>query len=187
MAKKTLVVYFSRTGKTREAAREVARALDADLEELKDPSARGGLFGYLRCSIEATFRQRAKLAPALHDPAQYDLVVIGTPVWNTQLSSPVRTYLAEVGKRIPRLAVLECLGGTGAKRTSHQIAALCDRAPVAEVALTDRDRSRGVDKTKLARFIDALRLALPSEAVPTARERVRVSEPARTSSASAPH
>ncbi|MGZ3421815.1 MAG: flavodoxin family protein [Polyangiales bacterium] len=161
MASKTLVVYFSRTGKTRQAAQEVARALGADLEEIKEPTSRRGLMGYLRSSIEATFHQQTKIDRPVHDPSKYDLVVIATPVWNTSVASPVRTYLTEFGKRLPRIAVLECLGGAGANRVTSQIAGLCGRGPLVEVALTDHDRRLGVDKEKLAHFIGTLRLASP--------------------------
>lgn len=178
MAKKILVVYFSRTGRTREAARAMARALDADLEELRDPSARGGLFGYLRSGFDVTSRQKANLAPPLHDPSKYELVVVGTPVWNTQLSSPVRTYLAEFGRRMKRLAIFECFATTSAQRTAGQIADLCDQKPIAELVLTERDKAHNLDAMKVARFVETLRAAMAPE--------TRPSFPMRTSHASLP-
>jgi hypothetical protein len=178
MAKKILVVYFSRTGRTREAARAIAQALDADLEELNDPSAHGGLFGYLRSGFDVTSRQKANLAPPVHDPSKYELVVVGTPVWHARLSSPVRTYLAEFGRRMKRLAIFECFGTVSARRTAGQIAELCDRKPIAELVLTERDKVHKLDAMKVARFVETLRTALAGE--------TRPSFPMRSSHASLP-
>ena len=45
---KTLVVCYSTTGNTMQIAEEVASALNADIEILKDPRIKPGLLGYLR-------------------------------------------------------------------------------------------------------------------------------------------
>ena len=47
-----LVVYFSRTGHTRVLAEGIARALGADLEEIRDRTDRTGLLGWLRSGAE---------------------------------------------------------------------------------------------------------------------------------------
>src|SRR5690242_15058604 len=88
-----LVVYFSRSGTTEQVARVVARALDADIERIVDHTRRGGIIGYLRSAYQATFGHLVAVDPATRDPWTYDLVVVGTPIWNQSLSSPVRSYL----------------------------------------------------------------------------------------------
>jgi flavodoxin len=45
---KTLVVYYSRTGKTRFVAERVASELKADIEEVVDLKNRSGRFGFLK-------------------------------------------------------------------------------------------------------------------------------------------
>jgi hypothetical protein len=45
---KTLVVYFSRSGHTRQVAREIASRCGADLEAIREERGRAGLLGYWR-------------------------------------------------------------------------------------------------------------------------------------------
>lgn len=91
--RKILVVYYSRTGVTAKIAGEVAKALNADLEEIKDSVDRKGALGYLRCSIDSALRKSTPIHEVEKKPEDYDLVVVGTPVWGSTMCSPVRTYL----------------------------------------------------------------------------------------------
>ena len=92
---KTLVVYYSRTGNTRLIGNEIAAALGADVEELKDGKKRAGPIGFLLSGMEAKRKTQVQLAALTHNPAEYDLVVAGTPVWANDMCSPVRTFLAQ--------------------------------------------------------------------------------------------
>jgi flavodoxin len=90
---KTLVVYYSSDGYTRDAALELALQLDADMLEIQDLHPRKGFRGRVRSMVEAVFDIPARTLPFSKDPFLYDLVVIGTPVWNGKVSSPIRTFL----------------------------------------------------------------------------------------------
>jgi flavodoxin len=50
----TLVVYYSRTGKTRFVAEKVVAELKADIEEIVDLKNRKGRFGFLKAGYDAT-------------------------------------------------------------------------------------------------------------------------------------
>jgi len=89
--RRTLVVYYSRSGHTRGVARQVAAALEADLEEIAEPTGRDGVLGYVRSALEAIFGASAEIERPRSDPGDYDLVVVGTPVWDAAVSTPVRT------------------------------------------------------------------------------------------------
>lgn len=78
---KTLVVFYSRTGKTRKVAMELATSLGADVEELIDQKNRMGIIGYIKSGRDAIWKKRARLQQTEKDPSAYDLVVLSTPVW----------------------------------------------------------------------------------------------------------
>ena len=80
-ASKVLVIFYSRTGATRRLAEALANALQADIEPITDRINRSGIFGYLRSVAESLQKRGASIEPMKTDPASYDLVVIGTPVW----------------------------------------------------------------------------------------------------------
>ena len=92
---KTLIVYHSRSGYTRRLAQSLAARLDADLEEIRIVQPLDGPLGYVMCAIEAIGGLGPALRPATRDPAKYDLVVVGTPVWFWSLASPVRSWLEQ--------------------------------------------------------------------------------------------
>lgn len=154
---RTLVVSYSRSGHTRAVARALARALGADHEELRDHADRAGPLGYLRSAAEALLETSTELRPGRRDVAGYDLVVVGTPVWATSVSSPVRTFLWMARPRLPAVAFFATLGGVGSERAFAQMRALAGKAPAATLALRERELARGVPPERVAEFVKALR------------------------------
>ena len=97
---KALVVYYSRTGNTRLVAETIAEGLNADIEEIEDKKDRTGAFGYLRSGYEAIFKKLTEIQPNNKKTEEYDLVIVGSPVWVGRLSSPARTYMTLHGHKI---------------------------------------------------------------------------------------
>lgn len=151
-----LVVYYSRTGHTRRVAEAVAKALHADVEELHDRVDRRGIVGYLRSGAEAAFGVSTELEPPKRDPHDYDVVVVGSPVWNFSISTPIRTYLWMERARLPKVAFLLTLGGMGADRVFGQMEDLAAKAPVATLVVPERELSRPMIRRAAAAFEEAL-------------------------------
>ncbi|HUJ28408.1 MAG TPA: hypothetical protein VLW85_20440 [Myxococcales bacterium] len=126
---KTLVIWYSRTGTTRTLGRWIAAAAGAEIEEIDDGDARLGLWGYLRSGNEATFHRRVELNPPKFDPRDFDLVIVGTPVWRLSMSSPVRTWLEEWGRALPRVAFFCTMDRFGSARVFRQMQRACGRVP----------------------------------------------------------
>ncbi len=145
---RALVVFFSRTGKVRRVAQAIAAELGADVEEIVDTRNRRGPFGLLSAARDAVLRRTASIEEAEHDPADYDLVVIGTPVWAWSVSAPVRGYLARVRERLPEVAFFAVARGQAAARTVRVMAALAGKEPRAALPIR---RLYGVRRSTLAR------------------------------------
>ena len=104
--KDVLCIYYSRTGKTRQAMEEIAAALDAELVEITDGQDRSGWRGFLRSGMEA---MRHSTRPLQHFDTErpledYRLVVLGTPVWAGRCSSVIRAFLKRRGLEPKRVA-----------------------------------------------------------------------------------
>lgn len=164
---KALVVYYSRTGNTKALARQIAVALgaEAEIEEITDRANRRGILGYLRSGREAWFRRRAELVPSDVDPSAFDLVVIGTPVWNASLSSPVRTFLEDHMKALRSVAFFCTMGGRGSNRVFRQMEAACRKPPLATLARTERQLASSDLPDVIGAFVARLRGALVPEPV----------------------
>lgn len=152
-APKVLVVYYSRTGTTRSVAEAIAAGLPADLEEIVDRDNRGGPLGYVRTPFEAIRHRPAAIAPTKHDPAAYDLVVIGTPVWAWSPSAPVRAYLMQNTNKLPQIAFFCVMGGAGSARAFGQMQALAGKPPQSTTAFTTADVVAAKVQQRLADFV----------------------------------
>ena len=92
---KRIVIYYSLTGNTRQAAAAVAEALHADLLALEPvkPIPEKGAASILTGGGQATFGVCPPLKPLSLDPASYDEIILGTPIWAGKCAAPVRTFL----------------------------------------------------------------------------------------------
>jgi len=153
---RTLIVYHSRSGHTRRVARTLAVRLAADVEEIRIVQPLEGPLGYAMCAIEAIAGLAPALRSAARDPADYDLVVVGTPVWFWSLSSPMRSWLERHPLKGRRFAFFCTMGGSGAARAFTMMKQLAGGKPVATLALTDDEIDAGA-RAKLDAFVSELR------------------------------
>jgi flavodoxin len=153
---KILVAYFSSTGHTREIAEAVATACHADVEAIRELKPRAGFLGFMRAGYEATTKRTAAIHPTDTDPAEYDLVVLGTPVWSWNLSSPMRAYLARHGAALKAVAFFCTEGGSGGARVFRQMAQLYGQEPVATLIVTEPEIKNARYADKLAGFCRAI-------------------------------
>ncbi|WP_010478462.1 flavodoxin family protein [Thermococcus zilligii] len=150
---KALVVYYSRDGHTREVARRIAEALGADLDEVIDRKNRKGVLGFLRAGYDATRGKTTEIAFE-KDPSEYDLVVIGSPVWNGRVTPAIRTYLLRNREKIRKAALFAtCAGRKG--KILEQMRGLYGGEVIAE-AVMEQDEIE--EKTK--EFVEALKRAI---------------------------
>ena len=92
---KSLVVYYSRTGNAKFVAETVAAELGSDIEEVIDLKKREGKLGWMSAGRDASSGEQTEIAPPTRNPKDYDLVVVGTPVWAWSPSAAIKTYLAK--------------------------------------------------------------------------------------------
>ncbi len=148
-----LVAYFSRSGTTHRVALDLVSALDADREEITERVRRRGIIGYARSAVEATLKSIIDLNPTGHDVSAYDVVVIGTPVWNGSMSSPVRSFIRNHRADMKAVALFCTYGGRGAERALAQMKRACAKEPVAALALRESDVWGGARAVTTAKFV----------------------------------
>jgi len=156
-AKKVLIVYYSRTGTTRAAAEAMASELGADLEELIDTKSRGGPLGFAIAAKDAALKRPTAIEDVKRDPAAYDLVLIGTPVWAGTMCCAVRACLTQQKGRLPDVGFFLTTMSSGAGRTFRHMAELCGKEPVAALPLFAREVKSGRHLDKVKAFAEQLR------------------------------
>ncbi len=153
---RTLVVYFSRTGHTRQLAEEIAGRCGADVDEIRESRSRRGLWGYLQSGWEALHRAAPPVRPAGKAPSEYELVVIGTPVWNFSLAGPVRSYARQHAGEFKRVAFFCTEGGSGDARAFAELSEICGKAPLATVAVTEKQLPASAHAAPVEQFVSRL-------------------------------
>ena len=78
---KTLLVYYSRTQITEKIAKTIQKDLDCDIEEITVEDKYDGTIGYIKGGFDASANRVCEINKVTKNPKDYDLVIIGTPVW----------------------------------------------------------------------------------------------------------
>lgn len=154
MPPRTLIVYYSMTGNTQKIADEIRAAMGAevDLERIHEPRERHGMTGAFRAMFDAVTRRKPPIEPIDRQPADYDLLILGGPVWAGRMASPVRTYASRHGGNAPQVAFFCTEGGSGADTAFAELEQLCHRAPSATL-IVDRAHLAGMSHhDEVARF-----------------------------------
>jgi len=90
---KGLIIYYSRTGKTRFLAEKLSEIMGIDIAEVRDLRKRGGPFGFLRGARDARLGLKTQVAPKSFDLDRYELILLGTPVWADSPTPAISTFL----------------------------------------------------------------------------------------------
>jgi len=155
---KILLVFYSRTGNTRKIAQEIAKSINADIEELIDLENRKGPLGLLKSGRDAMKKRKTRLQRTIKDPSSYDLVILGTPVWGSNLSSPIRTYINDNRKLLKQTALFCTAAGDPDRYAGNclsDLEQLTGQKAVAFMGLEKKDIRKG-SAAKIASFISVI-------------------------------
>ena len=160
---RTAVVYYSMSGNTASAAKKVAEGAGADLIEIKPEKAfpDKGFKKFLWGGKSAVMAETPKLIPYSFNPEQYDRIVIGFPVWASNVAPPIRTFAAENKEALrgKEIAAFACQGGSGAEKALKKLA-LClgTESFAGTLVLEDpKDRPGGEKDRKIEEFRETLK------------------------------
>lgn len=165
----TMVAYFSRSGVTERLALQLAASLGADLEAVKPRAPYAGAGGFLKGVWHSLFR-RAPLVDCERDPADYHVVIIGSPVWTGRLSAPMRSYLMRFRGRIGHVAAFWVSGsGQAYNGVSAEIEQLTGHVPLATASIGEREVHDDTAGAKLEAMARAIRVRLADAAAGPSR------------------
>jgi flavorubredoxin len=153
-----LVAYFSRTGMTEKLATQLAAKLGASLDLVKPQVSYAGGGGYMKAVWQSLFRQAPEVA-CKRDPADYSILIIGSPVWTGRLSPPMRSYLTRFRGRIGHVAAFWVSGsGMGYSGVRSEIEQLTGQALLATASFGEREVRNDKADAKLEALAQAVRV-----------------------------
>lgn len=155
--KKILVVYYSKSGNTERVAKDIAIRLNADIEKIIDKKNRAGLIGFIAGGRDAMKKKTTEIGLIEKNPAAYDLVIIGTPVWAGDMAPAARTYLVQNKDKIRNFACFETSGGTAAEKIAVSIEEAVGKKCLASMGLTVQElKNDKICQEKKAAFANAI-------------------------------
>jgi flavodoxin len=150
---KTLVVFYSRSGDTRRVAEEIKNSLDCDMEEIIDTKNRSGPIGYMKSGRDASSGKLTVLKDLTNDPSQYDLLIIGTPLWAWHVATPVRTYIHQNHEKFSKVAFFCTAGGKSFDGAFKDMQELSGLAPIETLGVREKEIKNGSYQSQVAEFV----------------------------------
>ena len=155
---KSLIAFYSRKGTTKKIAELIGKELDADIEELIDLKKRTGfIIGFLRCGFAATKEKLTDLKETEKDPSLYDLVILGTPIWNKRMTPTIRTYIHNNKGKFKKVAFFCTYKGRGSEELFNSMKELIEIEPISTLDITTKEIKKNLHLKKIQKFVNNLK------------------------------
>ncbi|MGV8152639.1 MAG: flavodoxin family protein [Candidatus Nanoarchaeia archaeon] len=144
-----LVIYYSRTGNTEKIASKIAKKLNAQIEEINVLKDYRGFFGFIRAGYQAAMSKKPKIFFS-KNLADFDLIVIGSPIWAGTICSPIKTFLHENKESLKKIAFFCTCGGEDAAKALEEVAKISN--PLGFLKITKKELNKNSYNEKLDNF-----------------------------------
>lgn len=151
---KALVVYYSRTNITEKLAGEIAENANADLEKVTTTVSYSGKIGYARAGKDAMREKEVEIGSLKYDPADYDTVYIGTPVWASRPATPIISYIKQNKDKLKNVKFFATAGKSGFDETFSKMQKHLGKEPQKTLALTTKEVKDNAFREKLTAFLE---------------------------------
>lgn len=120
---KTLIVYYSLEGNTEMIANKMREHLQADIVRLvpKKDIPSGNIKKYIWGGKSVLFGEKPELEPYEAKIKDYDIIVIGTPVWASTYAPALGTFFSENKIQGKDIYLVACHGGGGTDKCFHKL------------------------------------------------------------------
>ncbi|MDD3921634.1 MAG: hypothetical protein PHO41_10730 [Eubacteriales bacterium] len=148
-------MYYSRDGHTQMVAQQLAKRFHADIQRLADLKKRTGPVGALSAGKDALAGNTTVIAPLDCDPLDYDLILLGTPSWFSNVTPAVRAFVAKYNISHKRIGLFGTAHLTGVARCLQGLADLISKEKggnFPRLALVHRDLKTEVLSGKIDAF-----------------------------------
>ena len=97
---KKIFIYYSLTGNGDEVSKVFKKdGYDIKKIEVKNPLPKKFFFRMMTGGFKALIGYKEKITNFDIDISKYDKIVIGSPIWNDRISTPIRTLLKQIDKK----------------------------------------------------------------------------------------
>jgi len=146
---KTLIVYYSRDGNTKKVAEKLAEQMSCDIIQITESKSRKGILGFLKAGMEASRKTQPPIILPEINLEDYELFLIGTPIWAGAMASPVRTFMVQKLPKTADYAIFYTRGGAGDLPIGTATEKIVGKAPKVVVGIGRKEMISGKWESKL--------------------------------------
>ena len=160
---KTLIVYYSLEGNTEYAANRINEKTGADLLKLVPKKAYHdkGFAKFFWGGKSAVMAETPELEEYNVDLSAYERIVFGFPVWASNITPPIRTFIEDNRKELndKKFAAFACQSGGGAEKAFAKLAKAIGIDDIELKTVFIDPKAKKCDETdaKIDAFCDALK------------------------------
>jgi flavodoxin len=137
--KKILVAYYSKTGNTERVAKEIAARLGADIEKITDLKKRSGILGYIFGARDAMKKRPTEIGELQKNPAEYNLIIMGSPIWGWNATPAITTYINKTRDRIKNTAFFITSGNTNPEKIVPYLEEISGKKTISYVGFNSKE------------------------------------------------
>lgn len=149
---KKLVIFYSFEGNTRYIAEQIAETINADLLELKPKKEikKSKFMKYVWGGKQVVLGAKPELEQLDKNPQQYDMIILGTPVWAFSYTPAFKTFFSQVKLKGKKIALFCCSGGGKGKTFNNMKQELEGNEIIGEIELIEpiKDNKEAANKAK---------------------------------------
>ena len=147
---KSLVVYYSMSGNCEMVANWIAERIGSDVLKIEPEKAYPdkGVRKFIWGGKSAVMGETPKLKPYSFDAEKYDHIIIGFPVWASNVAPPIRTFVKEHSNELKKckISAFACQSGSGAKKALSKLKEMLSiEKLVAETILIDPKKKQNAE------------------------------------------
>jgi flavodoxin len=125
---KSLVVYYSMTGKTKLVAQAIAEALNATPVEITERRPIPMPFVYLSGGFRAITNRGSKINPVDVDLKQYERIFIGSPIWGSRPAPAINSFIYQTNFEGRSIIPFFTMGGNTPRKALANITAKIEKS-----------------------------------------------------------
>lgn len=152
---KILIAYYSRSGHNRKLSEELAKALSADVEEIIDLKSRDGIVGWIIGGKDASTKQLTNIKPVTKNPADYDLVILSSPLWVGTAAPAIRQFIVQNKEAFKKIAFASVCGSNKPQGSIDDIEKLSGLKLFSTLYISDAE-FKGNYQDKIDAFINSI-------------------------------
>ena len=155
---KRLVVYYSLSGNTEEAAKKLAERLGADLLKLETvkPMPKSFAAQIIVGGGQVTFHHVPELKLLEKDVGAFDELILGSPIWNSKGVPAVNAFLQDANAAAKVTALFFLSGGGEVQKGLEAVAKLLPNLKHTVSLLDRKHKDSAQNDAKLERFAAAI-------------------------------